>query len=84
MTIFLFNLSSRFDATFVIISDSPQASIWLSREIAMQCSSDNCYNIYPVFLNYTDIPDWWLGNDNHFINLDSASQDTLDAFLNLA
>ena len=79
---FLANLSSKFDAAFVVIDRSNQSSIWLSKELKVQHNIGNCTNVYPALLTERNISDWWLEQDSHFVNIDSASHHSIDAFLN--
>ena len=79
---FLFNVSSRNDFAFILISDSDSFLGWIARELKMQQSHlESCLNVCPVFLSASYIRDYWLGSDNRYFVFDSNFSTQIDRWL---
>ena len=60
---FLLQLSSAFETAYIVISDSPESSGWISKELHVQHSIGNFTNLRPAFLTAKHIPMWWQASD---------------------
>ncbi|VEP13803.1 hypothetical protein H1P_220044 [Hyella patelloides LEGE 07179] len=79
---FLYTLSEKFDIAFILISNSVNSSVWISKELKVQHHSLNsCKNIYPVFLTKADVPSWWNDDRLNFFTFDSWEKDDIEQLL---
>jgi hypothetical protein len=75
MNIFLSNMSSRFDLVFMLIANNSNGYFWISNELKRQHIMGNFQNIYPVFLNKSDVPEWWNDQEQNFIIMTNINSD---------
>lgn len=77
----LYGISKKFDIAFILISNSINSSVWISKELRVQHSLGGCRNVYPIFLTEANIPPWWNNEKREFITMDNLKCNLINRLL---